>query len=241
RPRAAGRSGVDLYALTQNETSTGVVLDLERPAGADADALVAVDATSGAGGVPFDPRAVDAYYFAPQKAFGSEGGLWAAVLSPAAIERTRSLASRWVPPSLDLRRAIEQAALDQTVNTPSISTLFLFAHQLDWLLAEGGMAFAGRRCGASAAALYGWAEASGYARPFVEEPAARSPVVGTVDFDESVPAGVVSAVLRANGVVDTEPYGKLGRNQVRIGMFPAVEPADVEALTACIDWVVERL
>jgi phosphoserine aminotransferase len=242
-PQAVGRGGIDLYALTHNETSTGVALDPRRPEGADAAAIVAVDATSGAGGLRWDPRAVDAYYFAPQKCFASEGGLWVAVLSPAALARAEALraSGRWVPASLDLTVAVEQSAVDQTLNTPSVSTLFLFAHQLDWMLDHGGMEFAAGRSESAATILYGWAEASSYARPFVDKPDERSAVVGTVDFDESVPALTLSAVLRANGIVDTEPYRKLGRNQLRIGMFPAVEPADVEALTACIDHVVGRL
>jgi phosphoserine aminotransferase len=243
RPQAVGRPGVDLYALTHNETSTGVVADLSRPTGADPDALVAVDATSAAGAIPWDPAVVDAYYFAPQKVFASDGGLWLAVLSPAAAERVARLRAgdRWIPASLDLAVAMAQSALDQTLNTPSIATLVLMAEQLDWILEGGGMAFAEDRCGRSAAHLYGWAEARPWARPFVYEVAARSPVVGTIDFDDAVPAATLAAVLRANGVVEVEPYRKLGRNQLRIGMFPAVDPGDVEALTACIDHIVGRL
>jgi phosphoserine aminotransferase len=243
RPRPVGQPGVDLYALTHNETSTGVVLDIGRPPGADPEALVAVDATSGAGALRWDPAAVDAYYFAPQKAFASDGGLWLAVLSPAAVERVARLrrAGRWVPASLDLGIAIEQSALDQTLNTPAIATLVLMDEQLDWMLRQGGMEFAVARCERSAAILYGWADARDWARPFVEEVAARSPVVATIDFDDAIPAATLAAVLRANGVVDTESYRKLGRNQLRIGMFPAVDPEDVAALTACIDHVVDRL
>jgi phosphoserine aminotransferase len=244
-PRPEARGDVDLYALTQNETSTGVAAPVPRPAGADPEALVAVDATSGAGVLPWDPGDVDVYYFAPQKVFAAEGGLWLAALSPAAVTRAEGMRTvgdgRWVPASLDLSLAVEQSRLDQTLNTPALSTLFLFVHQLEWILASGGMAFSAARSGASAAILYGWAEARPFARPFVADPESRSPVVGTIDFDDAVPATVLAGVLRANGIVDTESYRKLGRNQLRIGMFPAVEPADVEALTACIDHVVGRL
>lgn len=242
-PGAVPVEGVDLYAFTHNETSTGVCAPVERPRWAG-DALVAVDATSGAGVLPWDPAGVDAYYFAPQKVFAAEGGLWVAVLSPRALARAQRLcaaARRWVPASLDLVAAVEQSRQDQTLNTPAVSTLFLFAHQLEWILAGGGADFAAGRSRRSAAILYGWAEASGFATPYVADPGARSPVVGTIDFDAGVPAATVAAVLRANGIVDTEPYRKLGRNQLRIGMFPAVDPADVEALTACIDHVVGRL
>ncbi|MBO0732049.1 MAG: phosphoserine transaminase, partial [Acidimicrobiaceae bacterium] len=237
--------GVDLYALTHNETSTGVMAPVVRPGDADPDALVAVDATSGAGGLRFDPAQVDAYYFAPQKCFASDGGLWVAVLSPAAISRTFALlrepGTRWVPASLDLSIAIEQSRLDQTYNTPAVATLLLFVHQLEWMLEHGGLAFAASRCDQSATALYDWAEKSAFATPFVSEPDQRSHVVGTIDFDDSIDAMRLAAVLRANGIVDTEPYRKLGRNQLRIGMFPAIDPADVEALTACIDHVVGLL
>jgi phosphoserine aminotransferase len=237
------RPGVDLYALTHNETSTGVALDVGRPDGADPGALVAVDATSGAGALRWDPDAVDVYYFAPQKVFASDGGLWFAILSPAAVQRVADIkrGGRWVPTSLDLGVAIEQAALDQTLNTPGLATLVLMAAQLDWLLGHGGLEFALRRSERSAAILYGWAEARRWAHPFVAKPDERSPVVGTIDFDPAVPAATIAAVLRANGVVDTEPYRKLGRNQLRIGMFPAVEPSDVEALTTCVDYVVDHL
>jgi phosphoserine aminotransferase len=238
-----GQPGVDLYALTHNETSTGVAVEVGRPDGADAGALVAVDATSGAGALRWDPAAVDVYYFAPQKVFASDGGVWIALLSPAAATRVADIKAggRWVPASLDLGLAIEQSALDQTLNTPAIATLVLMAAQLDWMLDGGGIEFAARRCERSAAILYGWAEARSWAHPFVAKPDERSPVVGTIDFDASIPAPRLAAVLRANGVVDTEPYRKLGRNQLRIGMFPAVESADVEALTACVDYVVDRL
>ena len=238
-----GQPGVDLYALTHNETSTGVALEVGRPDGADAGAVVAVDATSGAGALRWDPHAVDVYYFAPQKVFGADGGLWFAILSPAAVDRVAALrrGGRWVPASLDLGLAIEQSALDQTLNTPALATLVLMAAQLDWLLAHGGLEFALRRSQQSAGILYGWAEARRWAQPFVAKPDERSPVVGTIDFDPGVPAATLAAILRANGVVDTEPYRKLGRNQLRIGMYPAVDPADVEALTACVDYIVDRL
>jgi len=242
RPSAVPDPEVDLYALTHNETSTGVMMDLVRPDGG-AGALVAVDATSGAGGLRFDPTQVDAYYFAPQKGFASDGGLWIAELSPAAIERVARIhdSGRWIPASMDLSIAIEQGRLDQTYNTPAVATLFLMVDQLEWLLANGGMDFAAGRCEQSAATLYGWAESVGYATPFVAKPDERSNVVGTIDFDDSVPAATIAKVLRANGIVDTEPYRKLGRNQLRIGMFPAVEPSDVEALTNCIGYVVQAL
>ena len=230
---------VDLYALTHNETSTGVMMDLRRPAGSDGQ-IVAVDATSGAGGLRFSPDQVDAYYFAPQKCFASDGGLWAAVLSPAALERVNRIgeSGRWVPASLDLRIAIEQSRLDQPYNTPALATLVLFATQLDWMLQGGGMDFAAGRSERSARALYGWADSTSYTSPFVAKPDERSNVVGTIDFDDSVDAATVAKVLRANGIVDTEPYRKLGRNQLRIAMFPAIDPDDVEALTTCIDHVV---
>jgi phosphoserine aminotransferase len=239
----AAAPGIDLYALTHNETSTGAVMDLRRPEGADPDALVLVDATSAAGGVRFDPTQVDGYYFAPQKGFASDGGLWFAALSPAALERVAAITAsgRWMPASLDLSIAVAQSALDQTHNTPAIATMFLMAEQLDWMLAGGGLEWTAGRCDRSAAILYGWAEATGYTTPFVAKPDDRSPVVGTIDLDPSIDAPTVSRVLRANGIVDTEPYRKLGRNQIRIGMFPAVDPEDVAALTACVDYVVAAL
>ncbi|SDS44961.1 phosphoserine aminotransferase apoenzyme [Nocardioides scoriae] len=232
--------GLDAYAWPHNETSTGVMAPVRRVGGPGS--LVLVDATSGAGGLPVDVRETDVYYFAPQKGFASDGGLWLALMSPAALERAAEVAaSRWVPASLDLPTAIENSRKDQTYNTPAIATLFLVAEQLDWMLAQGGLDAMVGRTTASSQALYGWAERSSYAAPFVADPAHRSLVVGTVDLDGSVDAARVSAVLRANGVVDTEPYRKLGRNQLRIAMFPAVDPADVEALTRCVDHVVEHL
>jgi phosphoserine aminotransferase len=234
---------VDLYALTHNETSTGVMMPLRRPDGGDRGALVAVDATSGAGGLRFDPADVDAYYFAPQKGFASDGGLWLAVFSPAAVARVNEIrgSGRWMPAFLDLGIALEQSRLDQTYNTPALATIVLFVYQLEWMLEGGGVDFASGRCERSAEILYGWAESSAYATPFVAKPDERSNVVGTIDFDPSVEAAGVAKVLRANGVLDTEPYRKLGRNQLRIAMFPAVDPEDVEALTHCIDHVVGRL
>ena len=233
--------GVDAYAWPHNETSTGVVLPVTRVA--DDDALMLVDATSGAGGLPVDVSQTDAYYFAPQKSFASEGGLWLALLSPAAVARIGEIAAgdRWVPPSLDLSIALANSRQDQTYNTPAIATLYLLARQIETVLAHGGLSWAAARAADSSGRLYDWALRSEYARPFVADAAWRSPVVGTIDFAEAVPAATVAAVLRANGIVDTDPYRGLGRNQLRVGMFPAVEPDDVEALTHCIDYVVERL
>ncbi|MGH9027813.1 MAG: phosphoserine transaminase [Acidimicrobiia bacterium] len=240
-PSPISRGGIDTYAWPHNETSTGVAMAVRRPDGADG--LVLVDATSGAGGLAVDPAEFDVYYFAPQKSFGSEGGLWLALFSPAAIERVDRIGAsgRWIPPFLDLGVALENSRKDQTLNTPGLATLFLLAHQVDWLLENGGLDWAVARCERSAELLYGWAEASSYATPFVAKPSERSPVTGTIDFNEAVPAAGVAAVLRANGIVDTEPYRKLGRNQLRIAMFPAVEPDDVATLTRAIDYVVERL
>jgi phosphoserine aminotransferase len=234
---------VDAYAWPHNETSTGVMAPVRRVAGADDDALVLVDATSGAGGLPVDIAESDVYYFAPQKCFASDGGLWLAVLSPRALDRVEEIAGsgRYVPTFLDLPTAIDNSRKDQTYNTPAIATLVLLAEQLDWLLAGGGLAGAVERTTDSSTRLYTWAEKSEFATPFVADPAARSLVVGTVDFDDAVDASAVAKVLRANGVVDVEPYRKLGRNQLRIAMFPAIDPADVEALTGCVDYIVERL
>jgi phosphoserine aminotransferase len=230
---------VDLYALTHNETSTGAAARVERPS---PNAFVAVDATSAAGAMRVDPAAFDVYYFAPQKVFASDGGLWLALFSPAALERVERVKAtgRWIPASLDLTIARDNSRLDQTYNTPALATLFLLADQLDWLLSLGGLEGAAKRCEESAQALYGWAEASAYATPFVKDPEHRSPVVGTIDFDASVDAAGLAKALRANGIVDTEPYRKLGRNQLRIGMYPAVDPDDVRALTRCVDYVVSH-
>jgi phosphoserine aminotransferase len=231
---------VDLYALTHNETSTGVAMPVRRPAGAGG--LVCVDATSAAAGLPVDPREFDVYYFAPQKSFAADGGLWVALLSPAAVGRVEAVAAsgRFIPAMLSLGVALEQSRADQTLNTPALATLFLLLHQLDWLNRQGGLAWATKRCDESAGILYGWAEASSYATPFVTDPARRSHTVATVDLDPGIDATAVSAALRANGIVDTESYRKLGRNQLRIAMFPAIDPADVELLTRAIDWLVDR-
>jgi phosphoserine aminotransferase len=240
-PARAG-SDVDVIAWAHNETSTGVMVPVKRPADAG-DALVVIDATSGAGGLPVDVSDADAYYFAPQKSFASDGGLWIALLSPAAAQRVDELAAspRWIPEFLSIATALENSAKDQTYNTPAVATLFLLADQIEWMLAQGGLDWCVGRTTASSQHLYSWAQASAYATPFVTDPAKRSLVVGTIDFRAEVDAAAVAAALRANGIVDVEPYRKLGRNQLRVGMFPAVEPSDVQALTACIDWVVERL
>ncbi|WP_406297162.1 phosphoserine transaminase [Embleya sp. NBC_00888] len=242
-PLPQAEAGVDVYALTHNETSTGVAMPIARPAGADAGSLVLVDATSAAGGLPVDAAETDVYYFAPQKNFAADGGLWLAAFSPAALERAQRIAAsdRYIPPFFDLATAIDNSVKDQTYNTPALSTLFLLADQLDWINGQGGLDWAVGRTADSSGRLYGWAEKSSYASPFVTDPAARSQVVGTIDFADSVDAAAVAKVLRANGIVDTEPYRKLGRNQLRVAMFPAVEPADVEALTACVDYVIEQL
>jgi phosphoserine aminotransferase len=242
-PEPKAEPGVDAYALTHNETSTGVMAPVRRVPDAEPDALVLVDATSGAGGLPVEIAEADAYYFAPQKCFAADGGLWLAVLSPAAVARVAELraAGRWVPASYDLGIAIDQSALNQTYNTPALATLVLLAEQLDWMNEQGGLSWCVGRTSDSARRLYGWADTSTYATPFVADPDQRSLVVGTIDFDPSVDHAGLAKTLRANGIVDVEPYRKLGRNQLRVAMFPAVEPTDVEALTACIDYVVERL
>ncbi|HEX8101866.1 MAG TPA: phosphoserine transaminase [Solirubrobacteraceae bacterium] len=241
-PQPVADASADLLAWAHNETSTGVMVPVERPDDAG-DALVAIDATSAAGGLPLDAAQADVYYFAPQKSFAADGGLWLALLSPAAQERIAELdaSDRWIPDFLSLATALDNSKKDQTYNTPAIATLLLLADQIDWMNESGGLDFCVGRTTASSTALYGWADASSYASPFVADPAQRSLVVGTIDLDEAIDATAVTAALRANGIVDTEPYRKLGRNQLRVAMFPAVEPADVEALTACVDWVVERL
>jgi len=242
-PAPVADPAADVLAWAHNETSTGVMVDVVRPADAG-EALVLVDATSGAGGLPVDVSQADAYYFAPQKAFGADGGIWLALLSPAAIARIEELDGaddRWQPAFLSLQTALENSRKEQTYNTPALATLLLLADQIEWMLAEGGLDWCVGRTTASSNHLYGWAEASELATPFVADPAKRSLLVGTIDFADSVDAAALAAALRANGIVDVEPYRKLGRNQLRIGMFPAVEPADVEALTACIDWVVESV
>jgi phosphoserine aminotransferase len=241
-PAPAGDPDADVIAWAHNETSTGVMVDVRRPADA-ADALVLVDATSGAGGLPLDAAQADAYYFAPQKCFASDGGLWLALLSPAAQERIGELAAtdRWIPEFLSLATALDNSRKDQTYNTPALATLLLLADQVEWMLGNGGLDWCVERTRASSGHLYAWAEASPFASPFVADPAKRSLVVGTVDFADQVDAAAVAAALRANGIVDVEPYRKLGRNQLRVGMFPAIDPGDVAALTACVDYLVERL
>ena len=240
-PHAVATEGVDTYALTHNETSTGVMMPIERPAGATG--LVAVDATSAAGGLFVDPSQFDCYYFAPQKSFASDGGLWLALCSPAAVERIETLAAsgRWTPAFFDLKIALDNSRLNQTYNTPALATIHLLASQIAWFNDNGGLAFSAGRSRESAEILYTWAEASAFATPFVTNPAERSHVVGTIDFVDGVDAAVVAKVLRANGVVDTEPYRKLGRNQLRIAMFPSVDPTDVAALCASINYVVGNL
>lgn len=239
-PAPIANEEVDLYALTHNETSTGVAMPIRRPA---PQGLVAVDGTSAAGALIIEATEFDAYYFAPQKAFASDGGLWVALLSPSAIERIEKIAAsdRYVPASLDLSTALDSSRENQTYNTPALATLFLMVEQVDWMLDNGGLAWAASRCDRSADILYTWAEKSDAATPFVRAPEQRSPVVGTIDFDESVDAKSIAAALRANGIVDTEPYRKLGRNQLRVGMYPAIEPDDVESLTHCIDYMVEAI
>jgi phosphoserine aminotransferase len=241
-PAPVSDPAADALAWAHNETSTGVMTPVARPDGAG-DALVMVDATSGAGGLPVDLSEADVYYFAPQKALGSDGGIWLALMSPAAIERIGELDGadgRWQPTFLSLATALDNSRKDQTYNTPALATLLLLADQVEWMLSSGGLDWCVRRTTASSGHLYGWADAADFATPFVADPAKRSLVVGTIDFDESVDAAALAAALRANGIVDVEPYRKLGRNQLRIGMFPAIEPADIEALTACIDWVIEN-
>lgn len=240
-PPLVAVDGVDAYCYTHNETSTGVMLDPVRVD--DPDALMLVDATSGAGGLHFDPNATDVYYFAPQKALAADGGLWIAMVSPAAVERIEriSASDRWIPPSLDLKIALDNSRKDQTYNTPALATVFLTAHTVSWFNENGGLSFSAGRSASSAEILYGWADASDAATPFVQIESQRSKVVATIDFDEAISADTISAVLRANGIVDTGGYRKLGRNQLRIGMFPAIDPSDVEALTKCLDHVVAAL
>jgi phosphoserine aminotransferase len=241
-PRPTVTDGADVIAWAHNETSTGVMVPVTRPADS-AGTLVLVDATSGAGGLPVAADDFDVYYFAPQKSFASDGGLWLALMSPAALERVREIGAsdRWVPEFLSLTVALDNSVKDQTYNTPAVATLFLLAEQIDWILGNGGLDWAVKRTLDSSSRLYTWAERTSYTTPFVANPENRSQVVGTIDFVDGVDAATVAKVLRANGVVDVEPYRKLGRNQLRIGMFPAVEPDDVTRLTECVDWVVERL
>ena len=242
-PEPQADPSCDVLAWAHNETSTGVAVPVVRPEESIDGQLVVIDATSGAGGLPVDIRQADAYYFAPQKGFASDGGLFVALMSPAALERVAELAAsdRWIPPFLSLATAVDNSLKDQTYNTPAVATLVLMAEQIDWMLGLGGLDACVARTAESSSRLYAWAEKAEFATPFVAEPAHRSQVVGTIDFDDAVDAAAVAKTLRANGIVDTEPYRKLGRNQLRVGMFPAVDPDDVAALTACIDWVVERL
>ena len=236
-------AGVDTYATVHNETSTGVAVPVRRVDGADEGALLLTDATSGGGSLDVDLAQTDAYYLAPQKALGSDGGIWLALLSPAAIDRAYEIKAtgRYIPQFLDLVTAIEQSRLEQTYNTPALATVFLAAEQLDWMTEQGGLAWAVKRCAESAAVIYGWAERSAYATPFVTDPALRSAAVATIDFADPIDAAAIAKHLRANGIVDTEPYRKLGRNQLRIALYPTIDPGDVEALTKCIDYLVERL
>ena len=242
-PTFAPAAGFDIYATPHNETSTGVALTPKRPAGMDADALHIVDATSAAGGLAVDVRETDVYYFAPQKCFASDGGLWFALMSPAALERAAQIkaSGRYIPAFLDLVTAIENSDLDQTYNTPALATIVMMAEQIDWFNANGGMAWTTARTAESAGHLYAWAEASDVATPYVVDPAKRSAVVVTINFDDRIDAAMISKALRANGIVDTEPYRKLGKNQLRISVFPAVEPDDVRQLTKSIDWIVSQL
>src|SRR3954454_4227276 len=238
-PAPRGDAPADVVAWAHNETSTGVMVPVTRPEG---DALVLIDATSGAGGLPVDITQADAYYFAPQKSFASDGGLWLALLSPAAVERVEEIAAsgRWIPDFLSIATALDNSRKNQTYNTPAVATLLMLADQIDWMLGNGGLDWCVERTRDSSSRLYGWADERPYTQPFVSDPAKRSQVIGTIDFSDDVDAAAVAATLRANGVVDVEPYRKLGRNQLRVAMFPAIEPDDVQALTACIDWVVEQ-
>lgn len=242
-PAFAAEAGVDAYCSPHNETSTGVALTPKRVAGADADALMMIDATSGAGGLAVDANEFDVYYFAPQKNFGSDGGLWFALMSPAAIERAAEIkaSERWIPDFLDLQTAIDNSRLDQTYNTPALATIYLMAEQVDWFNANGGLDWCAKRTAESSGEIYAWADKHALATPFVTDPAKRSKVVATIDFDDSVDATAIAKALRANGIVDTDPYRKLGRNQLRISVFPAVEPNDVRRLLGCIDFVIESL
>jgi phosphoserine aminotransferase len=247
-PIAAAQAGADVITWAHNETSTGVMVPVVRPTGLDDGALVLIDATSGAAGLPVNVADADVYYFAPQKGFASDGGLWLALASPAALERIAQVdadrptvgATRWIPEFLSLTTALDNSVKDQTYNTPAVATLFLLADQIEWMLANGGLDGMVKRTTASSSHLYSWAEAHSNATPFVSDPGKRSLVVGTIDFDEEIDAAEIAATLRANGIVDVEPYRKLGRNQLRVAMFPATDPADVQALTACIDWILEQ-
>lgn len=242
-PSFTAEAGIDAYCSPHNETSTGVVVTPQRVAGADQGALMLVDATSGAGGLAVEPAEYDAYYFAPQKSFGSDGGLWIALMSPTALERSARIkaAGRWIPDFLDLETAIDNSRKDQTYNTPALATIFMMAEQVDWFNSQGGLNWCIKRTSESSGVLYDWAEASSVATPFVSNPAQRSSVVVTIDIDDSIDATLITSALRSHGIVDTEPYRKLGRNQLRIAVFPAVEPDDVRALTGCLDYVISQL
>nr|WP_221195225.1 phosphoserine transaminase [Hoyosella altamirensis] len=241
-PEPTSDPSVDLIGWAHNETSTGVAVPVTRPAGSE-NALVAIDATSGAGGLPVTITDADVYYFAPQKCFAADGGLWVALMSPAALARVEEVknSGRWVPEFLSLPIAVDNSVKNQTYNTPAVATLLLFANQIEWLLANGGLDWAVKRTADSSSRLYDWASNSSFATPFVTDPKNRSQVVGTIDFSDEVDAAAVAKILRANGIVDTEPYRKLGRNQLRVGMFPAIDPDDVSQLTKCVDYVVEKL
>jgi phosphoserine aminotransferase len=245
-PEAVADPSIDLFALTHNETSTGVQMEIRRPRysnGTRAEGLVAVDATSAAGGLRVEVEEFDCYYFAPQKCFGADGGTWLAIVSPAAVERIEQIAGsgRHIPAFLDLKIALSNSRLEQTYNTPALATLLLLAEQVEWFNDNGGLEWSAGRCDRSADILYGWAERSKIATPFVAKPDERSHVVGTIDFADGIDAAEIAATLRANGIVDTEPYRKLGRNQLRIALFPGIDPEDVEALTTCVDYVADRL
>ncbi|MEI6365037.1 MAG: phosphoserine transaminase [Actinomycetes bacterium] len=242
-PSFQAEAGIDFYGTPHNETSTGVAIKPTRVVGADADALMAFDATSGAGGLLVDPAEFDVYYFAPQKCFGSDGGVWFALMSPKAIARAAEISAtgRHIPAFLDLSTAIENSRADQTYNTPALATIFMMAEQVDWFNANGGLSWCNARTAESSTHLYSWAEANPLTSPYVTDPSLRSQVIGTIDFDDSVDAAEIAKILRANGVVDTEPYRKLGRNQLRVAMFPSIEPADVRALTGCIDYIMTKL
>ncbi|MPZ81552.1 MAG: phosphoserine transaminase [Actinophytocola sp.] len=241
-PEITYAEGTDLVGWAHNETSTGVAVPVRRPQGSD-PALIAIDATSGAAGLPVDAEDFDVYYFAPQKSFASDGGLWLALMSPVALERVAEIGAsgRWVPEFLSLTTALDNSLKDQTYNTPAVATLFLLAEQIDWMLGNGGLAWTTARTKDSSSRLYEWAERSEFATPFVQDPASRSQVVGTIDIADGTDAAAIAKALRANGIVDVEPYRKLGRNQLRVAMFPAVEPDDVTALTRCVDWLAERV
>ena len=242
-PSFTAEAGIDAYCTPHNETSTGVALTPKRVAGADPNSLMVIDATSGAGGLAVDATEFDTYYFAPQKNFGSDGGLWLALMSPAAIERVAKISGsgRWIPPFLDLQTAVDNSRLDQTYNTPALATIYLMAEQVDWFNANGGLAWTTARTEESSKAIYDWAEANPITTPYVTDPAKRSKVVATIDFDDSIDATAIAKALRANGIVDTDPYRKLGRNQLRISVVPAVDPADVRKLISSIDYVVSQL